>query len=75
MKMPKWLKVEIRKCANFNLKAKISEERIIKWLERNKLTEDSCEDLISDMTDSFIDNCQMTCNPDELIKTIEQVER
>lgn len=73
MKVPKYIKEAIVKSAKYNEKAN-SEERIIyKWLEKNKLTEDTCDCPIHSMEDYFIDCCQLTNRPSEFISNLEDI--
>lgn len=39
----------------------------------NKLTEDTCTDINRNMTDVFIDYCQMSYAPDEFIEVLEKL--
>lgn len=73
MKVPDNIKKAIKECAEANNKAKINERTIIRWLEEHKLTEETCTDIDRDMTDTFIDYCQMTYAPDEFIEVLENL--
>ena len=73
MKVPDNIKKAIKECAESNNKAKFNERTIIRWLEENKLTEDTCTDINRDMTDAFIDYCQMTYAQDEFIEVLENL--
>jgi len=73
MKVPKKIQEAIMKCANYNDKAKNYEQIIVKWLEKNKLTYETCEDITKDMDDSFIDSCQLAYNPEGFIKKLEDL--
>ena len=73
MKVPDNIKKAIKECAEAENKAKINERVIMRWLEEMRLTEETASDITRDMTDSFIDYCQMTCNPDEFIEVLENL--
>lgn len=73
MKIPDNIKKAIKECAEAENTAKLNERIIMRWLEDMKLTEDTCTDIEKDMTDTFIDYCKMTCNPDEFIEVLENL--
>lgn len=73
MKVPDNIKKAIKECAEAENKAKMEETTIMRWLEDMKLTEETASDITIDMTDSFIDYCKMTCNPDEFIEVLENL--
>lgn len=73
IKIPERIKTAIIECAKCNEKARICEHEIIKWLEDMHLTEETASKPEKDMTNAFIDYCQMTNNPQELIEIIENL--
>lgn len=73
MRVPENIKEAIKKCAEAENKAKMNERIIMRWLEDMKLTEDTCISIERDMTDAFIDYCQMTYAPDEFIEVLENL--
>ncbi len=73
MKVPENIKKAIRDCAEAENKAKMNERIIYRWLEKMKLTEETCSDINRDMEDAFIDYCKMTNSPDEFIEVIENL--
>ena len=73
MKVPSNIKEAIKECAEANNKARFNEIIIIKWLEKHKLTEETCTDINRDMIDSFIDCCQISYNPDKFIEILENL--
>lgn len=75
MKVPDNIKQAIKECAEANNKAKFEERKIIRWLEVHKLTEDTCTDINRDMTDAFIDYCQMAYAPEEFIEVLENLDK
>ena len=76
MKVPKYIKQSIIKCANYNEKSNIEERKIYKWLTKNKLTEDTCGDnLLHSMDDPFIDWCQLSNFPERFIEKLENLEK
>lgn len=73
MEVPKYIKEAIYECAEFNKKANFSEKEIVKWMEKNKLTEETASTPERIMDDTFIDYCQMTNNPEKFIETLERL--
>lgn len=71
MKVPKYIKEAIKKCAYHNNIANENEKIVRTWLDKNKLSEETCEDIQHNMTDSFIDSCIYTDNSDEFIEELE----
>ena len=74
MKVPENIKKAIRDCAKFNDEAKMNEKIVIEWLIKMKLTEETCQDINRNMDDAFIDFCQLTNNPNEFIKNLENLK-
>ena len=74
IKVPENIKKAIRDCAEAENKAKMNERIIYRWLEQMKLTEETCSDVNRNMDDAFIDYCKMSCNPDEFIEVIENLQ-
>lgn len=73
--VPGNIKKAIKECAEASNKERFNERIIIRWLEEMKLTEETASDPTRDMTDSFIDCCKMSCNPDEFIEILENLDR
>ena len=57
MKVPKYIKNAILRCSYYNSKAKKYELQIYNWLDKNKLSDDTCDDYDMSVSDSFIDLC------------------
>lgn len=74
MKIPKKIQEAIVKCANYNSKATFYERIVHNWLEKHKLTEETCTHVIRNMDDSFIDSCQQSYDPYSFIKQLEELE-
>lgn len=73
MKIPKKIKDAIYKCAEYYTKANFQEKEIREWLEKNKLTEDTAEDINENMDDTFIDCCILSNNPQRFIERLEEL--
>lgn len=73
MKIPKRIKEAILKYAKYSYKANICEKEIHEWLEKNKLTEETAEDVNKNMDDRFIDCCIMGYNPQGFIEILEEL--
>lgn len=80
MKVPEKIKKAIRECAKYNEKARINEDIVQKWLEKNCLTEEILVekygrgyDTTKNMEDGFIDYCQTTNNPENFIEELENL--
>ena len=73
MEVPKRIKEAIMQCAQYNYTANLYEKKIHEWLEKNKLTEETAEDIDKNMDDTFIDCCIMGYNPEGFIKTLEEL--
>lgn len=75
MIVPDKIKKAIKENAEAENKAKINERIIMRWLEDMKLTEETASHPTRDMTDSFIDCCKMSYNPDEFIEILENIDK
>lgn len=75
MIVPDNIKQAIKECAEAENKACLNERIIMRWLKERKLTEETASNPNRDMTDSFINYCKMTCNPDEFIEVLENLDR
>lgn len=73
MQVPKRIKEAIIKCANYNNKANHYENIIYKWLQKNKLTEETASHVTRNMNDSLIDLCKLGCNPYGFIEILENL--
>lgn len=73
MKVPKHIKEAIKKCAHHNNIANKNEKIVREWLDKNKLSEETCENIQHDMTDSFIDSCIYKDNSNYFIEKLESL--
>ena len=73
MKVPEYIKKAARECGEFNEQARFREREIIEWMENMKITEDTASTPERYMTDSFIDKCQVSNNPEDFIKALENL--
>ena len=73
MIVPEKIKKAIKECAEAENKSKMNEIIIMRWLEDRRLTEETASNPTRDMTDTFIDYCKMSCNPDEFIEVLENL--
>lgn len=75
MKVPKYIKKAIRKCSYHNTIAANNENIVRNWLDKNKLSDETYEQLENNMTDSFIDCCTyINDNAEEFIKQLEELK-
>lgn len=73
MKVPEKIKKAIRNCAEYNNRAMLEEREIIRWMELHKLTDDTYTDIERNMTDAFIDYCQLGYDPQAFIEMLENL--
>lgn len=73
MKVPKYIKEAIKKCGYYNNRANKNEKIVRKWLNKNKLSEETCEYIQCDMIDSFIDSCIYQNKLESSIKQLESL--
>lgn len=74
MKVPKYIKDAIKKCSYHNNIAGKNENMVRDWLDKNKLSDETYEDIERNMTDAFIDCCSyINNNGDEFIKKLENL--
>lgn len=73
MKVPKYVKEAIKKCGYYHNIANKNEKIVRNWLDKNKLSEETCEDIQRDMTDSFIDSCIYNDRSEKFIERLENL--
>lgn len=74
MKVPNNIKIAIQKCAEHYSIASAYEREITDWMEKKKITENSCDSPLDNLDDEFIDCCIQAFAPNQFIKRLEEFE-